>query len=304
MVNRKVNESRGGVLRAVSDWLRLLALIVLVGEGILVTMTLRGGSNDPLKPYYFAGVIGLLVVIVIAVLLDRYWESRRPRQLQIKNEPATLANLKGIEIGDEDIADALRGIIDGIEVAIENYKDNTFRKVIKSTIDRFYRHISNWKVGQLFVGPSDSKDFLIDLYGNAEDEVFSTSVKDFFTHWSDEFGHKIVDANVHSKATVTRVFIFNTPDDISERDKQEMRTQVDRGIRVMLFFDKKTAASFPPDVTRDFTIIDHGKIIGVTQSFGVDNNSAIWYFFNEDRAREFRSYRDTLIAQSEEFRND
>ena len=61
-----------GILRAISDWLKLLALIVLVMEAFLTTVILKTGQANP---YAYLG-IGLLGLIVVGLFYDRYLESR------------------------------------------------------------------------------------------------------------------------------------------------------------------------------------------------------------------------------------
>ena len=64
------------ILDAVSDWLKLLALIVLAAEGLLAAAYRYGDQNDPFRRYYFPLMIGLLVLIVLGLLLDRVLASK------------------------------------------------------------------------------------------------------------------------------------------------------------------------------------------------------------------------------------
>jgi hypothetical protein len=74
-------KGRVAILNQISDWLKLLALIVLTGE-VLLTVTYRSTKqDDPMRPYFFPLMIGLLAFIVVGVFFDR-WASRgdaRPR---------------------------------------------------------------------------------------------------------------------------------------------------------------------------------------------------------------------------------
>ncbi len=65
-------DKRVGILGAISDWLKLLALIVLAAEAFLTTVVVRTGQADP----YAIWGIGLLGLIVIGLFYDRYLQSR------------------------------------------------------------------------------------------------------------------------------------------------------------------------------------------------------------------------------------
>jgi hypothetical protein len=64
------------ILDAVSDWLKLLALIVLAAESLLAAAYRYGDQNDPFRRNYFPLMIGLLVLIVLALVLDRVLASK------------------------------------------------------------------------------------------------------------------------------------------------------------------------------------------------------------------------------------
>jgi len=72
---KQQSESRSGILSAISDWLKLLGLIVLVAEAFLTTVIVKTGQPDP----YVSLGIGLLGLIVIGLFYDRYIQARIPR---------------------------------------------------------------------------------------------------------------------------------------------------------------------------------------------------------------------------------
>jgi hypothetical protein len=71
------HESRGSILSAVSDWLKLLALIVLAAESILGVAYLSTDRTDPARKYYFPLAIGFLALIVAGLFLERALSTRR-----------------------------------------------------------------------------------------------------------------------------------------------------------------------------------------------------------------------------------
>lgn len=68
---------KNGILNAISDWLKLLALIVLVAEAFLTAIVFMTGRADP----YAALGIGLLGVIVAGFFYDRYLQSESPKKV-------------------------------------------------------------------------------------------------------------------------------------------------------------------------------------------------------------------------------
>jgi hypothetical protein len=72
---KQQSESRAGILSAISDWLKLLGLIVLVAEAFLTTVIVKTSQPDP----YVTLGIGLVGLIVIGLFYDRYIQARIPR---------------------------------------------------------------------------------------------------------------------------------------------------------------------------------------------------------------------------------
>ena len=215
------NKGWSTILNAVSDWIKLLALVVLVAEAILIAAMTQTPESSPRRDWYPVIIVGLLVLIVIGIFFDRYLQ--RP---SIKKGPNTTPNIESIisSIGtsdDKEIAAALKNVGNGISKALEN-NNPIFRKVISRKINNFSADVNNWKNGQLYVGPTDSKGYLLELYKNAKESVFSTSVKDFFLQWSENFGDRILEANKESKARVIRMFIYNNRGEVMKEDFEQM----------------------------------------------------------------------------------
>src|SRR5262249_34953465 len=141
-------------------------------------------------------------------------------------------------INDRETAEALKNMGDGITKALKI--DNLiFRKAILRKIHNFSADVNNWENGQLYVGPMDSQEYLLELYRDAKETVFSTSQKDFFSHWTERFGEKILEANKDSVAKITRVFIFNERAEVTEGEFEQMQGQSNDGIDIRIYFDKE-----------------------------------------------------------------
>lgn len=79
-------ESRFAILSAVSDWLKLLALTVIVAESIILVAMQVTPQSNPIAPYYPIFMLLFLIVIVIGVFMDRYSARKTPEgQLTVKS---------------------------------------------------------------------------------------------------------------------------------------------------------------------------------------------------------------------------
>lgn len=292
-------EHRSTILDSISDWIKLLALVVLVAEAILIVAMTQTPDTNEYKVLYPVMIVLLLVIIVIGIFFDRY--TQRPTATEGSKEVTnfdTIISHYG-STNDKEISEALKNLGQGITKALR-IDHPIFRKAILGKIYNFSADVNNWENGQLYFGPFDSQEYLLDLYRSAKETVFSTSVKDFFEQWDEAFGDRILEANEESKAKVTRVFIYNERSEVTKDDFEQMQKQVDHGIDVRIHFDNEDRFfSFPPNVSRDFTIIDNGKAVGVTESFGRQNNSARWYFNNAKIANQLQQISESLVNGSQ-----
>lgn len=113
-------------------------------------------------------------------------------------------------------------------------------------------------------------------------------------------GHQLMEAHLKSKASVTRLFIFNNREEIAPNATRVMDAQAKAGINVRLFFSEEFKQfPWPAEVSRDFTIIDNGEAIGITLSFGSNNLVAEWYVQNHNRKQQFEGFRRMLVQASE-----
>jgi len=179
MDDHEGSQNRSNILDAVSDWIKLLALIVLVAEGILIVVMTQTPDTYQYKAFYPVIIVILLVIIVIGVFFDRYLQ--RPN---VKRDTREVTSSESVffrfgSIDDREISEALRNMGDGINKAL-TIDHPIFRKAILRKIYTFSADVNNWENGQLYVGPTDSQEYLLELYRGAKETVFSTSVKDFF----------------------------------------------------------------------------------------------------------------------------
>lgn len=65
---------RTGILSEISNWLKLLGLIVLVAESVIIAAMTASPTNHPLYNWYPVFMLLFLVVIVVAIFLDRHYK--------------------------------------------------------------------------------------------------------------------------------------------------------------------------------------------------------------------------------------
>ena len=72
----KKKHSWASILNSVSDWYKLLGLIVLVVESVLVLFYLKSSEVDPWRGWYFPLMLIFFSVIVIGIFIDRYAQTK------------------------------------------------------------------------------------------------------------------------------------------------------------------------------------------------------------------------------------
>ena len=70
-------EERTKILAAVSDWLKLLTLIVLVAEFLMLAAMKMTPENNPIHSWYPIFMLAFLAVIVVGVFFERYLKAKR-----------------------------------------------------------------------------------------------------------------------------------------------------------------------------------------------------------------------------------
>ncbi|WP_420577892.1 hypothetical protein [Ekhidna sp.] len=133
MVNKK---ERSSIIESISNWLKLLALIVLVGEAVIIYAMTQTTPNNAIYPIYPIIMIFLLCLIIVGLFVDRYWERKSEKlSISIENKDITLdpSHSKRPQISESNnYADSLLGYSfekpDG-EGWVEPYK-SSYKEVI------------------------------------------------------------------------------------------------------------------------------------------------------------------------------
>jgi hypothetical protein len=70
-------ENKKGIIDSISNWLKLLALVVLVAEAVMITAMSMTPDSSPLKNWYPVFMLLFLLVPVIGLFFDRQMERQR-----------------------------------------------------------------------------------------------------------------------------------------------------------------------------------------------------------------------------------
>jgi hypothetical protein len=181
-----------------------------------------------------------------------------------------------------------------------NYDNVVFRRVLSNEIFYWATIASERSHRTLDANVEHYNQVLVDLYRLATSSVFSTSLPEYDTTWESSLGAQIIAAHDISTAVVTRVFVFETRDQVLERNLSVMEMQ-DKNARidVRVYINQEDKLfDFSTDYSRDFTIIDGGAVIGLTQSYGLGNLRALWHFGNTALAGRLRNAREALTRNS------
>jgi hypothetical protein len=90
-ISATVAKGRSGVLNAVSDWLKLLALVVLVAEVIIIIAMNLTPPAHPLFDWYPVLMIIFAVVVVVGIFVDRISERTSQDRISERTSQLTLA---------------------------------------------------------------------------------------------------------------------------------------------------------------------------------------------------------------------
>jgi hypothetical protein len=179
--------------------------------------------------------------------------------------------------------------------------DPIFRDLVIREIRKFEAACAQWATGVVKPSSTFYNILLINVYKNAKKNVFSTSIEAYLDTWVSPLGEEILRAHNEAGQPVTRVFVFARRQNVSLRAINAMDNQRDAGVNVRLYFDDESRSKFENLGLRDFTIIDDGDIIGVTEQYGIGRLHAVWYFKNAKKWDELRDVRDTLKFHTREY---
>ena len=278
----------------------ICTLVVFFGMGAMGygaiadnnTFMLLGGAMNILA------IVGALIVIAIVEKgsTSRLTPAARDEgTFPARNEDEIYGE---VEIPDEQIRSALASVSRSLRKA-SRVTNQTFRKAILARLGPVTRDADRWANATVHDSVNQRR-LIVDLYRHAKASVFSASTqRDDDEVWKGDFGDDILKAHEEARArdgvAVTRVFVFDNRDEITEARIENMKKQQEGGIDVRVYIDKEDLSyEFNTERRKGFVVIDDGEVIGVVQS--TEPVRLIrWTFENEARKAAFKVDMDVLL---------
>jgi predicted nucleotide-binding protein len=175
-----------------------------------------------------------------------------------------------------------------------------FHDYLASWCDQSLKESDSWPAGSMIV-EKDTARWLLMLYRQAKRNIFSTSIPLYTKIWCLPVGKELLQAQVDAGCPSTRIFVFPNRASVSDKDLGVMHEHKTAGINVRAFYDEEVAELTwsPGDINSDFTFIDDGEVIGVTEETQ-KNYRARWFFMNESKKIEYEKHKRSLLMFSEE----
>lgn len=266
----------------------IILLFCLFAIGTGATAIINQDNELFIYTFIFFGVAFISSIILVMVIEVRSSKKTTPEE--------------GFRImtGEGALDESLNAILDNIKKGI-TFENNVLNKRMVDSVNIWRAKSGDWGIGQFVAKPEEYQSVLISIYENAQNDIFSTSELEYDNAWNKELGKQIIRAHEKSGAHVKRVFVFNSRSELNESiigimKKQNSNTK----ISIYSFFDNEVAYNFHPDLSKDFTIIDGGELIGIT-SFGDEGFSARWHVNDLNKKNAFLEIKNNLIHNSEYF---
>lgn len=281
-------------LKDLDTELKFFGITLLIFESLMITFFLALEKSDRGKnwmEFVYGNLIFIALIVVFFLIYIRMTKSKMAKTPSDREKPNSPTEVSSFN--NEYYSTLLKGLINDF-AEIDQIEESLFHKYVKIECADFAIQTEKWKNSKVSIPKENYDSFLIDAYKNAKDTVFSTSIKDYFSIWSEPFGERIIESHKQSRATTNRVFVFETRSDITTEFVEIMKVQEDAGVLVRIFIDDEFPEfNFPADLSKDFTVIDNGKIIGKTVTFGRSRN-AEWVFDNSKESDRFQGYVERL----------
>jgi hypothetical protein len=266
------------------------ALFFVFGLGSGVVAVVQ--KNSQLWLMAFGGLLASLIAAVVVI-----WRVQAPLPTVVTNAPDSLNRHAATR--DQGFDEVLYAIHASVNAALK-FKNDTFREAILQECQDLRAKADDWSAGRIRVHRNYNQ-LLLRFYERAQTSVFSTSIPDYLSTWETPFGEQLMQAHQNSRASVTRVFMFNNRQEITSDMVTILDKQATAGINVLLYFSDESSVLLPTDISKDFTVIDHGEAIGITMSFGGNNLAAEWHIQAQNRKERFEGLCKALLHGSEQF---
>jgi len=231
----------------------------------------------------FSVVVGIVAAVVIILRLEK---------------PTEQLHLTGLSAIDTH----LKSISDSLKVSLQ-ISHPEFQKIVIETCAELDGKLADIKNGQVRV---DSKDYNVAMHtmlSSAKTSVFCVHRGDYLLEWFQRIGRSIISSHKQSGATATHLFVFNRAEDVTEAHQNALATlDESQKVDVFVYFDKQDFNyRYPEDLPRDYTLLDGGDAICVTDRLESDGFSGTWYFNDSRRKARFNNEFSALKRESRRF---
>ncbi|HEY0796783.1 MAG TPA: nucleotide-binding protein [Acidisarcina sp.] len=307
---------QNSLIRATQDF--DFAVMIFSGDDAITSRNLESPTprdNVVFEAGLFAGALGFSRLFVVT-----------PKGVHIKI-PSDLAGFNqttytkrqddsiNVSVAGRAIATAIRrlGVMrhDEIEPKIRtlvsrarsayNIDHALFHEYLANWCDSSLEESDSWPRGSMTIDSATGR-WLASVFKQAKVNIFSTSIPLYMTIWRSAVGKQLLKAQAAAACPSTRVFVFPSERSVTQADKEVMTEHAAAGIQVRTFYDQDIAefAWNPGNIDTDFTFIDDGEVIGVTEETRRRYRSR-WYFKHPEKTKEYAGYRESLINFSEPF---
>jgi hypothetical protein len=265
----------------------ICALFFLTAIGTAVAGVIKNGD-----PLLFGLALGS-VVVSLAAALGAIWLVSRRQVVPPPENVNSLAALAASTPPGPTLAVTLLNVAENMAEALQ-IGSVLLSDTITTELAELLAMSADWRKGELSARGAEYNALLIRLYERARTSVFATSVPEYHLIWISALGQELLRAHARSGARVTRVFVFDKRADVAPEVVALMRKQAEAGINVLTFFDDENAYQFSPLVSRDFTVIDDGEVIGVTAKIDRETPEARWFLNSREHQPKFAEIRAQL----------
>lgn len=286
------------LLRRKPAYILIFGIASLFGIGglivILDAVLFKTEQATTLLQYGLGSFLASLVAAVVTIKLIEGGSPRPPVPVLVPS------SVQGVI--PEGIANGLKGIAANVSRACTVGAPVLLQEIEMAVAD-LQATSADWADGKLTVSGKRYQQVLLRVYESAGQSVFSTSDTHYLAAWRSDFGSRLLEAHGRSKAQVTRIFVFDDRAEVTEAAYHEIARQAGTArITPLVYFDKEYEFfDFPPEILRDFTIVDDGHVIGITVSVAGENIAADWYFKDEDKRAKYLQLRQKLLQGAQGF---
>jgi hypothetical protein len=184
------------------------------------------------------------------------------------------------------------------DVDIKRIRVPLYQEVLTSELADFRVKLKRWQQARVVLVDHQYAEFIDRVYASAQNDIFATCSDYSIDYWKGRSGERLFSAHRRSSARVTRVFVFETRAEISDAAWSVMEEHVRHNFKVCIYINAEDSRfSFPPDLNRDFTVVDGGLIIGKANHRRHTTVSE-WVFNDKDEKQRFAGYIKCLVAGS------